>query len=482
MARVDPIRATGEQFLESDLVLKIEMLAEPNIPTDYSVNQNTQSLLNFLRRMMEDFIGLVRIQGWEVTHVPDPPGTGTGSLQVSAGEILVKNYYINKAAVTVFDPAPSTGTHVLWLKLFSQRITFDSTPSTNPLSLDGEEVVGVTVPGTSLRLPGSNQYRAVYELQLGPELPGALSGVGQDGKFTRGASEDLPQWAAGELVGREVEVYDNDGNLLGPFVVKSNTISECEFEGDATGGTTIRDALYIKLADIEMTSGIVGDLGVTEADIVNSIPVLPGFVANLIHQQNTDTHTGASAFFVGGAPGASGAKRVLLEGEIEFEGRVFFQNIVEHSIPDATTRYYAPAPFNDSPATQAVESTARGVIPIDCEIKFLAVKMPTTVSVGGSVTITLYKNGSPTELTCVIQPGENFCQNVENVIEFLPLDTYSWEIINADGVSAHNVRLGYVIEITAETVQAVQAQTDFEIQTFSAPQVPNNFGGSIIPE
>lgn len=481
MARVDPLRTTGEQFLESDLVLKIEMLAEPNVPTDYAENQNTQTVVNFLRRLMEDFIGLVRLRGWTVSHVPDAPGTGTGSLQVSAGEILVKNFYINKGAVTVFDPAPATGTHVLWLKVFAQRITFDSTPTQNPLGLDGQEVVGVTVPGTTLRLPGSNQYRGVYSLHLGTSLPGMLAGLGQNGRFERGSAEDNPKWYDGELVGREVEVFDVDGNLLGPFVVTANDGSVCEFRGDATGGVLIRDALYIKLADIEMRTGTVNDLSVTEATVENAIPVLPGFVSALLHKQNTDTHTEESAFFVGGEPADPASKRVLLEGEIEFEGRVFFQNIVEHSIPDGDTRYYSPGPFNDSPGTQAVEATARGIIPIDCEFKFLAVKMPATVSVGGYVKVTLYKNGSPTELTCTIQPGENFCQNVESLIEFLPLDTFSWEVENADGVSTHTVRIGYVVEITAETVQAIQAMTDFEIQTFTVPQVPNNFGGTIIP-
>jgi len=481
MARVDPVRTTGEQFLESDLVLKLEMLAEPNIMTDYAANQNTQTTVNFLRRLMEQVVGLARIRGWEVAHVPDLPGAGTGSLQVSAGEILVKNFYINKGGVTVFDPAPATGMHVLWLRVYSQRITFNSKPSTNPLGLDGQEVVGVTVPGTTLRLPGANQYRGVYDIQLGSELPGPLSGLGQDGKFIRGASEDLPQWSAGELVGREIEVYDADGNLLGPFIVTANSISECEFEGDATGGVTIRDALYVKLADIEMRSGIVGDLGVTEATVENDTPLLPGFVASLLHIQNTDTHTEESAFFVGGEPADPASKRVLLEGEIEFEGRVFFQNIVDHDIPDGDTRYYSPGPFNDSPATQAVESKARGVIPIASEMKFLAVKLPASVSVGGFVTITLYKNGNPTELVCTIQPGENFCQNVGSVIEFLPLDTYSWQVDNSDGVQAHTVRIGYVVEITSDVVPSLAAETDFEIQTFALPQVPNNFGGVIIP-
>ena len=482
MARVDPLRATGEQFLESDLVLKLEMLAEPNIMTDYAANQNTQSVVNFLRRLMEEFVGLVRLRGWTVSHVPDAPGTGTGSIQVSAGEILVKNFYINKGAVTVFDPAPATGEHALWLKVYAQRITFDSIPTQNPLGLDGKEVVGVTVPGTTLRLPGANQYRGVYSLVLGTQVPGMVAGIGQNGRFDRGSAEANPKWSDGELVSREVEVFDANGNMLGPFVVTSNSELECEFEGDATGGVYIRDALYIKLADIEMRTGIVNDLSVTEATIENVIPILPGFVATLLHRQNTATHTEESAFFVGGEPADPAAKRVLLEGEIEFEGRVFFQNFVDHDLSDGDTRYYSPGPFNDSPATQAVESKARGVIPIDCEFKFLAVKMPATVSVGGYVKVTVYKNGSPTELTCTIQPGENFCQNVESLVEYLPLDTFSVEIENSDGVSDHTVRVAYVVEITAETVQAVQAVTDFEIQTFTVPQVPNNFGGTIIPE
>jgi len=482
MARITPVLATGEAFHEDDLVLKLEMLPEPNIMTDYAANQNNQTTLNFLRRLMEQFIGLVRIRGWQVEHVPDAPGSGTGSLQVSAGEILVKNWYINKSAVTVFDPAPAIGDHFIWLKLYAQRLTFETPVTEPPLFLDGSEETGVAVPSTSLLLPGANQYRGVYEIQLGTSVPGRIQGLGSDGLFVRDDTAANPTWDQENLLGREIECYDVHGNLLGPFTVTAFTNSQIEFEGDATGALTMADALYIKLANIEMSSGIVGDLGVTQAEVENVIQPLPGFVSELLHRQNTDTHTSEPAYYVGGAPGAEASKRVLLEGEIEFEGRTFFQNIVDHDLPDATTRYYSCSPFNDTPALQATEPNSRGVVPIQCEMKFLAVRLDTNVTTGGFVTATLFKNGAPTLITCTVVAGSSFCQDVTNIVEYSPLDTYTWEVENGDGVLDHVVRIGWVIEITADTVAAVTSLTDFEIQNFTVPQIPNNYGGAVIPE
>jgi hypothetical protein len=270
-----PTRETGQEYQESDLVVKVEMTGKPGIPADHRDNLNTQVPLGLLQRLAEHVIGNVRISGYEVAY-------GGGLVSVAVGEFFTKWWYINKVISSSWSHVASP--KVVYLRVEVDRTTFEDNPNT-----------GIQVAGRGL-LPGPSIYAATAEYFYEDSMPTDIAGTGADGSFTRTAGT----WSVDELQGREVEFYTADGVLVGPFVVTTNTTTVATIVGNVTGATSIRTAHYVKLADVD-AAGVV----------TNQITTLAGTIANLLHTQNSDTHTSEDEFYVVDEPGSGNEIRVL---------------------------------------------------------------------------------------------------------------------------------------------------------------------------
>lgn len=277
-----PTKETGEVFLEEDLVVKVEMAPYPAVTADHRENLNTQAQLNFLRRLMEQVIGSARISGFSVT------ADGI-NVTVNPGELMTKFYYINKSSATAFGQVASD--RIVYLRVTTKRVTFEDDPA-----------LGITVTGRgTVAGPSIYQGEVTFFYEAGP-LPGAISGTGADGTFTRTAGT----WVADAEIGKEVEFFDADGRLIGPFVVTDNDTTTLIFKGDATGAVEVRTDHYVLLADVD-------SVGV----VTQNLPLIPtggsGGSSDLWHEQNTDTHTTFPQFFVNAEDGPTDpdAKRVL---------------------------------------------------------------------------------------------------------------------------------------------------------------------------
>ncbi len=89
----NPTVSTADAIREEDQIVKIEVLPEPSVTTDYAQNSSVESALNVVSRIAEHVIGDALISGMTVAK-------DGSNITVAPGKMMAASYFINKISAS----------------------------------------------------------------------------------------------------------------------------------------------------------------------------------------------------------------------------------------------------------------------------------------------------------------------------------------------------------------------------------------------
>lgn len=297
---MDPLRATSNVFSRDDNIQKIEQIQYPAVPTDFSHNLQTEIILDRFKAFMQNVMGAVRIDGFDVYYqLP-------GNITIDPGTILYENFIMEKAVSESFSHITGSA-GICYMAISCHRWTLTNHPVET----------GVSPTGDTGYLASVNQYRHKMRIAYdsGSALPSDTdTGVSESkAKATDGtvafASNPKKLTASGTyftnaLVGDVIYILSGGtGIVLGAHIIKevedvpsptyvitrtnmvaSGTISSIEYY------CSHGEAKYVKLADTTL-GGVVTE----------NLPEWPGKlgeVLGLVHIKDRDTGTVNGSFTI----------------------------------------------------------------------------------------------------------------------------------------------------------------------------------------